>query len=294
MFVEFDKAGAEWVLVAYLSGEQQMIDVVETGKSPHVVTGSLISRAPQELIEKEEKFLKGQSNPDTIEELRKKHVPELFSSGYFLSRVMTIRQMGKKSNHALNYDMGYRRFALENEMEEKEASKIVDLYKTQAYPGIKTWHAEVREQLRENRTLVNLLGRSYEFKDAWGDDLFRLAYSYVPQSTVADIIFKAKIAIWKSKKLGKNWELLVQVHDSILLQYLGDSLGELVEGIRLIEGMLDIPLKARGRSFTIKTEVKLGLAWSKMSGFIPPKKDKDLQKEIKTLCGKLNVKTLSR
>ncbi len=294
MFVEFDKAGAEWVIVAYLAAEQRMIDVVETGKSPHVVTGSLISHVPYELIEKEEKFLKGQSNPDTIEELRKKHVPELFSPGYFLSRVMTIRQMGKKSNHALNYDMGYRRFALENEMDEKEASKVVDLYKTQAYPGIKTWHAEVREQLRENRTLVNLLGRSYEFKDAWGDDLFRLAYSYVPQSTVADIIFQAKIAIWKSKKLGKNWELLVQVHDSILLQYMGDSARELAEGIREIERLLDVPLKAKGRPFRIKTEAKIGLAWSKMNGFIPPKKDGDLLKEVKNICGKLNVKALAR
>ena len=32
MLLEFDLAGAEWVVVAYLSGDERMIDVVESGK----------------------------------------------------------------------------------------------------------------------------------------------------------------------------------------------------------------------------------------------------------------------
>ncbi len=43
---EFDKAGAEWVVVAYEAGDQKMIDVVNSSESPHAITGQYISNAP--------------------------------------------------------------------------------------------------------------------------------------------------------------------------------------------------------------------------------------------------------
>ena len=33
LLIELDKAGAEWVIVAYISGDGAMIQVVESGKS---------------------------------------------------------------------------------------------------------------------------------------------------------------------------------------------------------------------------------------------------------------------
>ena len=113
MLLEFDLAGAEWVIVAYLSGDKNMLETVHSGESPHVCTGHLMTRVPKALIEKEQKFLSSATDPDLIAEMRRQHIPELFDDPtYFLPRTMTIRQMGKKSNHGLNYNLKYRHFAL--------------------------------------------------------------------------------------------------------------------------------------------------------------------------------------
>ena len=291
MLIEFDKAGAEWVIVAYLSGEQRMIDILESGKSPHIVTGSLISRVPEKLVEDEEKLLKGETDPEVLDRVRREKMPMLFKGDYFIPRIFTIRQMGKKSNHALNYDEGYIRFALENEIEEAESKKIVIGYKTVAYPGLPLWHQSIREELRATRTLINLLGRKYEFKGAFDDNLFRAAYAYKPQSTVADIVHRAKIAIWQDQKiLSKNWELLVQVHDSILLQYLGFSYKELAEGISwIVRNAMHQDLEAKGRRFEVKTECKIGMRWSDMYAFMPEKNEKKLIEQVRKICEAVGV-----
>ena len=57
LFIELDKTGAEWVVVAYLSGDAQMLKVVESGESPHPMTGHLISGVPIPVIEKEDKLI---------------------------------------------------------------------------------------------------------------------------------------------------------------------------------------------------------------------------------------------
>ena len=52
VLIELDKAGAEWVVVAYLAGDARMIEICESGRSPHPITGSYITGIPVELIEK--------------------------------------------------------------------------------------------------------------------------------------------------------------------------------------------------------------------------------------------------
>src|SRR5215510_138225 len=132
MMLEFDLAGAEWVVVAYLANDENMIGVVKSGKSPHIVTGSLISGASEDFVLQEHKLVGSHTDPNTIEMLRRQLT---IPPGIFLPRIMSIRQAGKKSNHGLNYNMKYRRFALENEMPEADAEPIVNAYVNKAYPG---------------------------------------------------------------------------------------------------------------------------------------------------------------
>ena len=180
ILMELDKAGAEWVIVAYASGDASMIHVIESGKSPHTVTGSLISGAPEEFVERENAIIGHHTDPDTIYDLRMEHFQNEFeNSNWFFPRIFSIRQMGKKSNHGLNYDMRYRRFALENEMDETESKAIVESYHRDAYPGIKLWHNTIKNKLNENRTLENCFGRRRKFFDAWGPELFDAAYSFI-------------------------------------------------------------------------------------------------------------------
>lgn len=263
VFIEFDKAGAEWVVVAYLSGDARMLEVIEQGKKPHAVTGSLISGVPEEIVLKEHKAIGGSTDPEEIRRIREESFPDLLEGSYFLPRTMSIYQAGKKSNHGLNYNMMYKRFALENEIEEAEAKRMVNAYKEDAYPGIPVWHETVRDQLRRDRTLINCFGRKRTFLDAWGTELFDAAYSYLPQSTVFDI---TRIGIVKTyydeSPLIRPVEQLAQVHDSVLAQVLVRDWRDAAQvSARIGLDYFNPELEYHGRTFHIGTTAKIGPDW---------------------------------
>ena len=266
----FDLAGAEWVLVAYLANDQNMIDVVRSGKSPHTVTGALISGLSEEMVLKDHKLIGDQTNPDEIQELRREHLPELEAArgqpGIFIPRSMSIRQAGKKSNHGLNYDMQYRRFALENEMPENDAKAIHELYNTKAYPGLPGWRRGIQTELKTNaRVLTNPLGRKVRLLDEWGSDLLMAAYSFKPQSTVGDIVNEALVKIYRSqdpefKDMLPGW---AQKHDSLLLQSHSKSpyLGLWASTVRRLMSPL---LTINGHEFRLGVDMKVGWNWGDM------------------------------
>jgi len=268
MFVEFDLAGAEWVIVAYLADDPNMIAIAKSGRSPHTATGALISRAPEALVEREHKLLGSMTDPDGLLVMRRKLLPELFEGDYFVPRIFTIRQAGKKSNHGLNYDMRYRRFALENEMPEKDAEAIVSLYHDSAYPGIrKTFHADIKHELRHNdRTLVNLMGRRVRLLDQAGPDLWDKAYAFKPQSTVFDICRRAMVLAFNDMDvLCGPMRLKAQVHDSILVSYPDEKRDQLVPFVHKMIDYMSPQLECKGHTFTLGVDVKCGPSWGEMA-----------------------------
>lgn len=267
ILMEFDKAGAEWVVVAYVSGDARMIDIVESGKSPHVETGHFITRVPHELIIKEDKLLGKLTDPDDLYEKRHELLPDLFlNPSYFLPRSMTVRQVGKKSNHGLNYAMRYKRAALLWEIEEREAKVIVDGYNNDAYPGVPLWQTAVRTQLKKDRTLFNLFGHKVELMDEWGDELFNSAYSYVPQSTVGMIINRAIRFLEKDySPVCYKADLLTQTHDSATVQYPTDNWTDCAEfAIKFGLDYMSPQFEVNNRKFVIGTDLKLGTEWGDM------------------------------
>ena len=268
LFVEFDLSGAEWVVVAYLSQDADMLRVVEEGKSPHVVTGALISGAPEEFVIREHKLVGSMSDPTAIANVRRELgaiPPEVF-----LPRSMSIRQAGKKSNHGLNYGMKYRRFALENEMLEADAHPIVQAYTTQAYPGIPRWWASIREELRKNRrTLTNCFGRRAQLLGEWGDPLFNAAYSFKPQSTVVDVCNMGMIKCYQDESL--DFELGAEVHDSLLLMFPTPKCHEnwqlLARDVHRVRKHMQTPIVYNDRVFVLGVDAKLGINWGDMHEF---------------------------
>lgn len=281
MLLEFDLAGAEWVVVAYLSGDANMMDVVQFGHSPHVATGKLISRAPEELVLRDHELIGGITEPDAILMLRKAKLPELLDGDYWVPRSMSIRQAAKKANHGLNYDMRYKRFALLNEMTEADARIIVALYREVAYPGLVRWHEEIRQELKTNdRTLTNLLGRRVRLLDQSGPDLWDAAYSFKPQSTVADIVLGAMAAAYQDRSnLFEHMRLKANVHDSVLVWYPTKPEWRLIEFARGMVKYLSPKLLSKGRSFTLGVDVKCGPNWGAMEKPAWALKAEDLPKK---------------
>lgn len=274
VFWEIDKRQAEWIVVAYLTGDANMLRVVESGKDTHIHTAALMlsetTDLPYEdcwlLIELEHKLVGSNTDPDIIRGIRSGD--ELLQN--FLSdlpRTMSSRQRGKKSNHGLNYDEGYRKYALINELEEFEGKRDVELYH-RIYPGIRVWYENVKRQLQRDRSLTNCFGRKVRFMDAWGPDLWKAAYSMLPQSTIVDSLNKGLVAIYDDVSLcsaqGLNIDILTQVHDSILMQVpfhvlLNPRFQEVMDKVYLYSSP---EMCYNGRSFRIATDSKVGLNWA--------------------------------
>ena len=273
---EMDKAQAEWVATAFISRDANMIKVCEEGSDPHAYTASQMYNVTEDLVKKESKLLGHIGDIDEIAEVR----GSMTEGGLMvdvegkpldlttLPRTMSMRQAGKKSNHGLNYKETYKGFALHNEIMEKDAKVIVNKYHS-IYPGLKQFYSWVETKLAEDRTLVNCFNRSYKFLNQWNEDLFKAAVSYLPQSTISDLVNRAIIKIYNDNDFCmKNIEMLTQVHDSILGQF--DTPEDYINFFIIARAMLKCrdhlnpTMEYHGKEFTIGTDLKIGTCWGHM------------------------------
>lgn len=240
-----DLSQAENRIVAYVGKIEKMINAFETGQDVHRLTASLIFNKPVDQISDE---------------------PGSCSLGNGES---TERQWGKKANHGLNYDFGYKSFALLYDMSESDAKFIVDQYH-KAYPELRqNFHGYVKRCLRETRTITNLMERKTLFLTDICDKTFKEAYSCIPQGTVGDVINERGMAFLYYNKSFRAVELLMQVHDSITFQ-IPISTGWAYHAFVLqsLKDSLEQPLTTHyGRSFVIPADTVMGLSLMKEEGY---------------------------
>lgn len=280
-FVEVDKRQAEWVVVAYATGDAAMIAAIEAGIDVHTATAMEMFKVAPEVVKRDHKLCAHVTNADEIKRLRSEDevLCKLMNPGW--PRSMSLRQCGKKSNHGLNYDEGPNGFAMINEIEIGEAKKIVDMYH-RIYPGIRIWYESVKMELKKNnRVLTNCFGRSVRFMGQWGDDLWKSAYSMIPQSTVVDSLNQGMERIYEDKQLcgvsGFNGDVLAQVHDSVLMQF-PIAVLEVRENFEFIRDTItdytSPTMNYNGRDFKIASDYKFGLNWG---GYNPDKNPLGMQ-----------------
>jgi len=173
------------------------------------------------------------------------------------------RQIAKTTTHAANYDISYKSYALTLGIPEKEGKRILDTYHN-LYPGIRRWHRETIETLeRNNRILVTPWGRKRRFFGRWGDSLFKEAFAYIPQSTVADLINKGLLRLYsalktKFAKREKAW-IRLQVHDALYVEC-EESVQE--EVLNLVIWAMEIPITIGEKTLVIPAEAHVGKTWN--------------------------------
>ncbi len=195
IFYDIDLSQAENRIVAYIAPEPKMIEAFETGKDLHKRTAGFILDKDENDVSDEEGSCFVCANPKTC--------------GH------TERFWGKKANHSLDYDEGYRLFSLINMIPESKGKIIVNKFHIY-YSGIGNYHKWVQNALYKNRRLTNPFGRVFWYMDNLNRDTMKKAYSYIPQSTVARIINQ-----WGLMYIWENFpdvEILLQRHDSIGFQ----------------------------------------------------------------------------
>jgi len=205
----FDLSQAENRIVAYVGGVVQMIEAFENNiyYDLHRLTAALIFNKP-------------------LNEISDKPGSSDLGDGEH-----SERDWGKRGNHSLNYDLGYKSFAIKFEMPETEAKWIVDQYH-RVYPGVRqNYHSMIINQLRTTRTLENCYGRKRLFMGpvvpnppsvplAACHQTYKDGYAQIPQSTVADKTNEdgVEYIYYNQDPLFHPVELLTQMHDSIVFQ----------------------------------------------------------------------------
>lgn len=241
-FISGDYVQAENVVVAYLSHDRRLIKMYKDsfGASKekrkimkwdaHLITASNMFRIP-------------------IEEV-----------------TPAQRQIGRVLRHARNYDAGPAVLAHKLKISMKEAKELIRVDK-ETSPQLVLWHTRIQNELRQTRTLTNLLGRKHKFLGRWPQpgqdaDLFRSGYSYKPQSTVGDLLLRAIVKLYEEH--GEVVDIALQLHDAIYTIADEDRVDETMKTMR---NCMLYPLHVDGESFTIDIDFKTGDSWGTLEDY---------------------------
>lgn len=166
-----------------------------------------------------------------------------------------MRKIGKTIRHAVNYSAGPGVLATKLNCTTNEAKKLLQRFH-HSCPQLQIWQSQIQNELRQTRTLTNLLGRKHRFIDRWGDGLFRSAYSFVPQSTVGDLLNTALVKLYND--YGDRLNIALQLHDAI---YVTVPAGQEEFAKDALKSAMLLPLECNNEKFVIDVDFKSGPTW---------------------------------
>jgi len=256
LMAEVDYSQSEARCVAYLSGDMNLITVVEGSRDYHAVNAEMFFGVPYaEVVE--------------AEAVRKRDKTTTF----------TIRDLSKRVNHGANYNMGagvlLDTMGVENVQRAKKLLKLPANWSLKqvcehllacydkAYPQVKSrWYDSIKYSILTTSMLRSALGWTrYCFgKPSNSKQALNSYVAHVPQNLSVSIINKAFMLVWQQLALTGRIRLKAQIHDSLLFQYReGDE-----EVVAIVAKLLEIPTSVTGsdnitRTMLIPNDVKLGL-----------------------------------
>ncbi len=223
VFINADLSQAEARVVAYLAEEVRLQRVFEQGGDIHRRNAAMVYGKRQQDVTKDE------------------------------------RQLAKALVHAANYGIGPRTFSKLIGATENRARELLNQYYA-LYPCIKIWHRSTEETLRKSRILRTPLGRARMFFGRWSSQLLRSAIAYVPQSTVGDLLNWGIIRCRDA--MPPEWEILMQVHDSILMQVPKGTHPMHIH--KFIKHYFEIPFRIGRETIKIPTDIQVGTTWANL------------------------------
>ena len=235
IFLEVDLSQAEARVVYVLSGNEDLIKLAQTPSwkfDQHIYNASMIFGIKPENVSYDQRYFGKRTVHGAQRGLQgEKMSNELLKEGYVLTP--------------------------------EECQAMLDNYMA-AFPGIKTYFDWVELQIMRYGELRNGWGRLWRVKHEKADsELYRRAYSFLPQSEVADLI--NQLGFIPMASVITSWEgarICAQVHDSLLVTcqpqhawHIAKTMQYMLERERTYEGANGVvPL-------TIGCEFKIGRNW---------------------------------
>jgi uracil-DNA glycosylase family 4 len=124
------------------------------------------------------------------------------------------RNVGKPGVHGGNYGMGEGAAAALYDCPKEVAKASIEAYRN-ALPELISWWAEIQQTIQQTRTLTTPFGRRRMFFGRLDEDLYRSAYSFIPQAVVADDINRA-FALGEYVLHDLQFAPKLQIHDEIV------------------------------------------------------------------------------
>ena len=171
----------------------------------------------------------------------------------------------KRNQHGINYGLTPFGLSLQAKMPLDEA-KLAYKRHFENFPFIKVYHEKIAEKVKNVETLVNPLGRECKlFGRPWDTHTLNQGYSFIPQSSVADII---NIAIWRLWRSSDPHlvQILGQIHDAILCQYKKEDRERAHKAIR---SAMRVPVEIGDYIMVIGVDVEIGMNWGKAEPLNP-------------------------
>lgn len=191
------------------------------------------------------------------------------------------RFLGKKFNHACNYQMGAIR-AAETINKESDKPPFITVTIAEAkilhkkwneYYSLRFWWAEIEEKVRRDRVLTTIYQRKRTFYGPVGDHLFKEATAFEPQSTIADHMLGAVqpevgidggIRHIYHKIVGPSKgkiRITNTSHDSIIMEV---PIDQITDQGRMVRDYLKRPMIINGEEFTVPVDIKFGERWGEL------------------------------
>lgn len=182
-----------------------------------------------------------------------------FAEGTKLYRDHDYRHIAKQMGHATNLYGQPSHLSKKFKVPIDVVQSFQDGY-FKGFPEIRMYHTWCAQQLMLRGMDTSLMGRvRWFFGRRDTDETLREFIAYSQQETVAHIIGRGIISLWRAHKC----QLLLQVHDAVLIQYpeqLEDSI------VPAAAKFLEIPIQLKHkRTITIPTDVQVGWNWGPVS-----------------------------
>jgi DNA polymerase I len=170
-------------------------------------------------------------------------------------RHYSYRFMCKKLGHGSNYGGQPATLAKQSRLPINVVIAFQPKYFS-AFPAHQLWQQYIDRTLRTAGHLVSLTGRKRWFFGRRNDpDVLREAIAYDPQGSLADIVNRAMLNIWRQNYV----QIMMHEHDALTFQYPENLEDEIIPRI-MADLVVSIPL-TNGRELKIPYDCKTG--WNK-------------------------------
>jgi DNA polymerase-1 len=176
-----------------------------------------------------------------------------------------MRRDAKTINFGILY--GLSAFGLSSRIgsiEWHSAKEFIDKYFA-AYPGVKKYIDQIKEDVRKDARITNELGRIRKFPEINASNFMirqaaeRQAVNFPIQSLAADVIKVAMIDIYDEiRHKGDEIKMLLQVHDELVFEVREDKVEQY---IKTIQPLMENAIKL---SVPVRVEAKVGDNWGEM------------------------------